>query len=191
MPRDERLINPGNYIQKASQHFKKNRRDLMNYADAFAIKGGVGEPPFNTSRLGPRDLNNRMRAKKFGDDRRKNFTGDNPQAMEVFDGLGPSFGETRNQSYNFDAGRPNIPDSFVNSPDFAAKGENWVESYRISPTAPKKVSNPMPRTANPDPKGILMKGAEKKAENEVEGNMNVAQLLKSSPEEIKEAEEKG
>jgi hypothetical protein len=25
----------------------------------------------------------------------------------------------------------------------------------------------------------------------VEGNMNVAQLLKSSPEEIKEAEEKG
>jgi hypothetical protein len=49
----------------------------------------------------------------------------------------------------------------------------------------------MPRTANPDPKGILMKGAEKKAENEVEGNMNVAQLLKSSPEEIKEAEEKG
>ena len=64
MPRDERLINPGNYIQKASQHFQKNRRDLMNYADAFAIKGGVGEPPFNTSRLGPRDLNNRMRAKK-------------------------------------------------------------------------------------------------------------------------------
>ena len=191
MPRDARLINPGSYISKASQHFKKNRRDLMNYADAFAIKGGKGEPPYNTSRLGQRDLNARMRAKKKSKDERFNFTGDNPQEMEMFDGLGPGFGATRNQSYNFDAGRPNIPDSFVMSPDFEAKGKMWVESYRISPTAPKKVSNPMPRTANPDPKGILMKGAEKRAENEVEGNMTVAQLLRAPEEKIKEAEEKG
>ena len=32
---------------------------------------------------------------------------------------------------------------------------------------------------------------EAKAEAEVEGKMNVAKLMKSSPEEIKEAEEKG
>ena len=49
----------------------------------------------------------------------------------------------------------------------------------------------MPRDANPDPKGNLLKLAQKKAENEIEGNMNIAQLLSSSKGEIAEAESKG
>ena len=48
----------------------------------------------------------------------------------------------------------------------------------------------MPRDANPDPKGFLMATAQKRAEREAEGQMNVAQLLSAPKEEIKEAESK-
>lgn len=40
----------------------------------------------------------------------------------------------------------------------------------------------MPRASNPDPKGYLMSVAERRAENEVEGNKSVAQLLKEDEE---------
>jgi hypothetical protein len=51
--------------------------------------------------------------------------------------------------------------------------------YALSPTLEPddRISNPMPRAANPDPKGYLMAVAEKKAENEIDGNLSVAQLL--------------
>jgi hypothetical protein len=49
----------------------------------------------------------------------------------------------------------------------------------------------MPRVNNPDPKNYLFETMERKAKAEAEGKMNVAQLMKSSPQEIKEAEEKG
>ena len=63
--------------------------------------------------------------------------------------------------------------------------------YELSPTlsVDKKVSNPNPRISNPDPEGNLMAYAQKKAENQLEGKMNVAQLLSSSKKEIKKAEE--
>ena len=63
--------------------------------------------------------------------------------------------------------------------------------YELSPTlsVDKKVSNPNPRASNPDPKGNLMAYAQKKAEDKLEGKMNVAQLLSSSKKEVKEAEE--
>ncbi len=49
----------------------------------------------------------------------------------------------------------------------------------------------MPRAANPDPKGYLMATAQKRAEREMEGQMNIAQLLSASKGEIAEAESKG
>ena len=49
----------------------------------------------------------------------------------------------------------------------------------------------MPRMDNPDPRNYLFMSMEAKAEAEAEGKMNVAQLMKASPAEIKEAEEKG
>ena len=49
----------------------------------------------------------------------------------------------------------------------------------------------MPRVANPDPKNYLLMTAKKRAENEMEGNLNVAQLLSASQGEIAEAESKG
>ena len=47
----------------------------------------------------------------------------------------------------------------------------------------------MPRAANPDPKGYLMATAESKAENEMEGNMSVAQLLKEEDDKKSSVEE--
>jgi len=49
----------------------------------------------------------------------------------------------------------------------------------------------MPRAANPDPKNYLLMTAQKRAENEMQGNLNIAQLLSASQGEIKEAESKG
>jgi hypothetical protein len=37
----------------------------------------------------------------------------------------------------------------------------------------------MPRMKNPDPNGFIMSIAEKQAENEVEGNVSVSQLLEN------------
>ena len=51
----------------------------------------------------------------------------------------------------------------------------------------------MPRLRNPDPKGYIMGQAQSRAENELEGNRSVAQLLqgdKSLPEPEKEKVEK-
>jgi hypothetical protein len=64
----------------------------------------------------------------------------------------------------------------------------WVEAYRISPTVKpeKRASNPMPRVANPDPKGYMMAAAEKRALDEAEDNKSVAQLLASKTVDTKE-----
>ena len=60
--------------------------------------------------------------------------------------------------------------------------------YSLSPTLKPddRISNPMPRASNPDPKGDLMATAEKKAENEVEGNLSVSQLLEEDKTDSKE-----
>jgi hypothetical protein len=65
----------------------------------------------------------------------------------------------------------------------------WAELYNVSPTVADKSSNPMPRTANPDPQNILRDNAELAAENEVEGKLSVAQLLQGQgAAEVKEGE---
>ena len=95
--------------------------------------------------------------------------------------------------YSFEMGRANTKLDFRNSPEYQAIGEIWKERYALSPTISpaERISNPMPRDANPDPKGNLLRLAQKKAENEFEGNMNIAQLLSSSKGEIADAESKG
>jgi hypothetical protein len=92
---------------------------------------------------------------------------------EMFEGLGRF---NRPIDYDFEEGRPNTTQRPQEQPDF---NPQWIEAYKISPTLnPGKVAkNPMPRMKNPDPNGYLMALAEKRAENEVEGNSSVAQLL--------------
>jgi hypothetical protein len=41
----------------------------------------------------------------------------------------------------------------------------------------------MPTTTNPDPQNLLLKQAQARAENEVEGNKSIAQLLSNEKED--------
>ena len=122
-----------------------------------------------------------------------------PNSFELFTGLGRfDNGRTNKEEperslYYFDVGRANTKLDFRNTPEFQAKGELWKERYELSPTISPgdRIKNPMPRLDNPDPKGYLMATAKQRAENEAEGNMNVAQLLSAPKKEIAEAESKG
>jgi hypothetical protein len=53
----------------------------------------------------------------------------------------------------------------------------------------KRISNPMPRAKNPDPKGYIMAQMEQKVENEAEGNVSVAQLMSGEDKKKEEAED--
>jgi hypothetical protein len=105
-----------------------------------------------------------------------------PEEYEVFANIGRF---TRKEGYNFEEGRPNTTLRPEEQPGFSPV---WVEAYRISPTVKpdKRASNPMPRVANPDPKGYMMAAAEERALKEVESDKSVAQLLSSSSENNKE-----
>jgi hypothetical protein len=90
----------------------------------------------------------------------------------MFAGLG----RFKRSDYDFENGRALTKARPQEQPDFK---DEWVEAYKLSPTVNpgKRAKNPMPRMANPDPNGFIMSMAENRAENEVEGNVSVAQLL--------------
>lgn len=198
MPRDSRLTRPEKYLDEVDLFFRKGSKGLrkIDYEESFRAKSD--QPPFNINRFGQQELLSKIVSKKPTLNRRLDFV-DDPDSFELFTGLGRfDTGRTNKEDptmslYNFDTGRANTKLDFRESPEFQAKGELWRERYALSPTiSPKdRITNPMPRLENPDPKGYLMATAEKRAENEMEGNMNIAQLLSASPGEIAEAESKG
>ena len=51
--------------------------------------------------------------------------------------------------------------------------------YRVSPTVnpEDRAKNPMPNVNNPDPNNFIMMSMEKRAENEMEDNKTVAQII--------------
>ena len=153
MPRDHRLSHLDETINDVAAFFRRGDNSKIDYHTAFAAKARYGEPPFNTNRFESRDLD--------------------PTQFEVFLGLGRF---NRKEEYSFKEGKPLTPMNFTQSP---AYNPTWDELYKLSPTIPAgdKVSNPMPRITNPDPKGNLMASAQKRAKNEVEDNKSVAQLL--------------
>lgn len=198
MPRDKRLSRPQDYLDEVSLFFQKGSKGLrkIDYEESFRAKSD--QPPFNINRFGKEELLNKITSKKPTLNRRLDFV-DDPTSFELFTGLGRfDNGRTNEEDpsmslYYFDEGRANTKLDFRQTPEYQAKGELWKERYMLSPTiSPKdRITNPMPRLENPDPKGYLMATAEKRAENEMEGNLNVAQLLSASQGEIKEAESKG
>lgn len=98
-----------------------------------------------------------------------------PNQYEMFEGLGRF---NRPEDYDFDEGRARTRNRPQSQPDFDPQ---WIEAYNISPTVNpgKRAKNPMPRMRNPDPNGFLMSMAEQRVENEIEGNVSVAQLLEN------------
>jgi hypothetical protein len=198
MPRDSRLSRPEDYLGDVDLFFKKGSKGLrkIDYEESFRAKSN--EPPFNINRFGREELRSKIVSKKPTLNRRLDFV-DDPGSFELFTGLGRfDNGRTNKEEpelslYSFEMGRANTKLDFRQSPEFQAKGELWRERYALSPTISPgdRIKNPMPRLANPDPKGYLMATAQQRAENEMEGKMNVAQLLSASQGEIAEAESKG
>lgn len=179
MAKDSRLTDPNKYIESVGPSFRTHKK--IDYSDAFRAKAPEGEPPFNINRFGFKELTNKLVTRKLKYNPRLNFVGDQPEQYELFAGLG-RFDNEREELYSFERGGANTPNVFTKAPDFK---ERWVEAYRLSPTLPpdKRVSNPMPRERNPDPRGYLMAAAEQRVENEMEGNVSVATLLEDRRED--------
>jgi hypothetical protein len=180
MAKDHRLA-LDRYIDYTKDPFLKKRQ--VNFDDSFASKPSSGAAPWMPSRFEQSDLLRRIQTRKLALNPGLNFVGDTPEEYEVFADIGRF---VRKESYDFNEGRALTTLRPEDQPGFSPV---WVEAYRISPTVnpDKRASNPMPRMANPDPKGYMMASAEKRALDEMEDNKSVAQLLdKPSAEDSKE-----
>jgi hypothetical protein len=179
MAKDHRLA-LDRYVDFTKDPFREKRQ--VNFNDSFSSKPSSGKAPWMPSRFTEEDLLRRVQTRKLQLNPTLNFVGDTPEEYEVFANIGRF---TRKEGYNFEEGRPNTTLRPEEQPGFSPV---WVEAYRISPTVKpdKRASNPMPRVANPDPKGYMMAAAEERALKEVEGDKSVAQLLSSSSEDNKE-----
>ena len=91
----------------------------------------------------------------------------------------------RSKDYDFMNGRAKTNQRPEEQPGFTS---TWGEFYSLSPTMDpgKRISNPMPRAKNPDPKGYIMAQMEQKVENEAEDKKSVAQLLAGDEEDTKD-----
>lgn len=183
MAKDARL-DLGRYINYTKDVFAKKRQ--LNFDDLFSAKSDSGTAPWTPSRFESTDLLRRIQTRKLKFNPGLQFVGDDPLQFEVFSGIGRF---NRREDYDFNNGRALTKQRPEDQPGF---NPVWKDMYALSPTLEPgdRISNPMPRASNPDPKGYLMAVAEKRAENEVDGNLSVAQLLKDEkPEADKKAEE--
>lgn len=192
MARDPRLTGHGNsyfsenkpqrYIDFTKDVFEKKKN--LNYADLFTVPATSFETPFSPGRFSETDIRKNIAARKlklnpglgfveFKEDEKGRVI-----PSEVFAGIGGPF--RRDQDYDFENGRPKTRQRPEDQPDY---NPMWKEMYAYSPTVEERSENPMPRMANPDPKGRLMAQAESKAKNEVEDNKSIAQLLEGEKED--------
>jgi hypothetical protein len=179
MAKDHRL-ELGRYIDYTKDVFAKKRQ--LNFDDLFSAKADSGTAPWTPNRFDSADLLRRIQTRKLRFNPGLQYVGDDAQNLEVFAGIGRF---NRREDYDFNVGRALTKQRPEEQPGF---NEIWRDMYALSPTLKPddRISNPMPRASNPDPKGYLMATAENKAENEAEGNLSVAQLLKGDKEDSKE-----
>lgn len=166
------------------------------FRDKYATEHGGS--PWIPSRYTFEDLTKAVQNRKVIHNPRLNYVPNSPfwdennelpeQGYEMFQGLG----RFKRDDYSFEEGRALTRVRPENQPDF---NPEWMEAYKLSPTVrpDKRAKNPMPRTRNPDPNGFIMQLAESRAENEMENNVSVAQLLadkKLNPTEERIGQEK-
>jgi hypothetical protein len=185
-----------------SNPFDNNGRiaSQLNFRELFRNKHDTanGGSPWVPSRYTFEDLTKAVQNRKVTQNPRLNFVPNSPfwdtknelppEGYEMFAGLG----RFKRSDYNPDEGRALTPVRPEEQPDF---NPEWMEAYKLSPTVrpDKRAKNPMPRTRNPDPNGFIMQMAENRAENEIENNVSVAQLLadkKLNPTEERIGQEK-
>jgi hypothetical protein len=182
MAKDDRL-DLGRYIDYTKDVFAKKHK--LNFDDLFSVKADSGVAPFTVSRFDDKDLLRRIQTRKLKFNPGLQFVGEDAQALEIFAGIGRF---NRREDYDFNNGRALTKQRPEDQPGF---NPIWKDMYALSPTLEPgdRVTNPMPSAVNPDPKGYLMATAEKKAENEIEGNKSVAQLLKGEDDQATEEDE--
>jgi hypothetical protein len=166
------------------------------FRDKYATEHGGS--PWVPSRYTFEDLTKAVQNRKVIHNPRLNYVPNSPfwdennelpeQGYEMFQGLG----RFKRDDYSFEEGRALTRVRPENQPDF---NPEWMEAYKLSPTVrpDKRAKNPMPSTRNPDPNGFIMQLAESRAENEMENNVSVAQLLadkKLNPTEERIGQEK-
>ena len=149
------------------------KKKVLNFDELFLSPSGSGQYPWNPSRFTQADLLRKMMTRKLSLNPGLNFVGDSPEQYEVFAGL-PNF--NRVAQYSFTDGRALTAQRPETQPGY---NPLWADSYRLSPTIPpeKKIKNPMPRAADPDPRGFLMASAVNQVKNEEQGKTSVAELL--------------
>lgn len=199
MARDARLAGHGSnyfsenepqrYIDFTKDIFEKKKN--LNYADLFTVPADSFQAPFSLGRFTESDIRKSLTARKqklnpgLGFVEFKQDEEGRVIPNEVFAGIGGPF--NRQRDYNFDTGRPNTKQTPEEQPDY---NPMWKEMYAYSPTVSERIENTMPTKTNPDPQNRLMKEAQAKAENEVEGNKSIAQLLSNEKEDKDKKEDK-
>jgi hypothetical protein len=172
----------------------------LNFRELFRNKYDTetGGSPWVPSRFTFEDLTKAFQTRKIIHNPRLNFVPNSPfwdtnnelpQSKYDMFGLGRF---NRPNDYDFVNGRANTKTRPQDQPDY---NPQWIQAYQLSPTVSpdKRAKNPMPRMKNPDPNGFIMRMAENRAENEVENNVSVAQLLqnkKLNPTEERIGEER-
>ena len=158
----------------------------LDFDDLFTAKAAQGEYPFNPSRFEAKDLTKRAMTRKMVENPGLNFAPNTPffdnnekvtPDYQLFEGLGRF---NRAMDYDFETGRALTRQRPQDQPDF---NPDWMRAYTVSPTIEpgKSFKNPMPRIKNPDPNGYIMERMDRRAENDVDGNKTVAQLLEEKP----------
>lgn len=170
----------------------------LNFRELFRNQydTDTGGSPWAPSRFTSDDILKSIQNRKVKLNPRLNFVPNSPfwdtdnklpaSQYEMFEGLG----RFSRENYDFENGRALTKVRPQDQPDF---NEQWVEAYKLSPTINpgKRAKNPMPRMKNPDPNGFIMSTAEQQAENEVENNVSVSQLLANKRLNPTEEEEEG
>lgn len=172
MPFDSRLTDPNDYIDDVQKRFYRSKK--VDYGEAF--KKPSTQPPFTVNRFDASDLRRKIQTKKPVLNPRLNFVNDNPEQFKLFTGL-PRFDNNRKELYDFELGRPNTLSDFRTYPEYKPI---WGELYQASPTVEEPSKNPMPRSTNPDPKGVIEAKAAQEAQDAVEENFTVAELMSDS-----------
>jgi hypothetical protein len=169
---------PSKYIG----YSKVDSKIKTTFGDQYRVdpnSGIGGQYPWNPGRNTVSDILNNVQSRKRDLNSKLGFVdAEAPLDTQLFIGLGRF---TRHDDYDFLKGQPIVSHRPQDNPDF---NPVWMEAYKISPTIPpnKRAKSPMPTAANPDPHGYIMQMSENQAQNTVDPQPSVANLLSKSKE---------
>jgi hypothetical protein len=181
---DDRL-DLNKYIGAVKDPENKSKTTFSDQFRVDANSGIGGQYPWDPGRFNTTDILNRVQARKRTLNAHLGYVDPHePLEAQLFIGLGRF---VRHEGYDFQKGQPLTEHKPQQNPDF---NPVWVDAYKISPTIPpsKRAKDPMPSASNPDPHGYIMQMAQAQAENTVDPQPSVANLLSKSkaPEVAKE-----